>query len=116
MITYQNFFISTKAFFKGCKPPKRKPDYVSRRKNAYWDCDKRWPTGSKYWYGKDEKGPYIIRQSDHWVTVKDFDKSKKVKDCESIATCQWHIKTTRHRKTMTGKCYLSDFMPISTDR
>ena len=38
--------------------PQREPDYVSR--NYYGE------KSSKYWYGEDEGGEYIIRASDHW--------------------------------------------------
>lgn len=41
----------------------------------YYPTDK---PSSKYYYGEDEKGKYIIRESDHWGNV---------------ATCLWNLKT-----------------------
>ena len=116
MITFNNFFVNTEAFFKGCKRPKRKPDFVS--KTHYGE------TSSEYWYGENKKGKFVIRSSDHWVFFKKFDRSKRVVDCPSIASCEWHIKTTLNLKkeksehdsdynnVICGKCYLKNFKEL----
>ncbi|MFL1601819.1 hypothetical protein PGL34_06060 [Riemerella anatipestifer] len=167
--SFDNFFIESKATFKVCKKPKRKPDYVSykrdidknkvelpfifkefvydffpeekislnkfesiieevlldkdlfSRKDFFIDCDMdtayyyhhlspnikerginkcvldireekeegtncqkfvvtlkikiKSEISSRYWYGEDSKGQYVIRESDHWGQV---------------ASCVWH--------------------------
>ena len=52
-----NFFIQSKANWKGCARPARKPDYISRNKFG--------EISSEYWYS--EKG--VIRCSQHWSHV-----------------------------------------------
>ena len=42
--------------FKLCKKPSRPPDSLS------WQ-------GSRYWYGENKRGKYMIRASDHWGKV-----------------------------------------------
>lgn len=102
MITFDNFFIGTTGIFKGCKTPKRKPDFVS--------MGKRGTVSSTYWYGEDSKGPYVIRNSDHWVLLKKIGSNKIYSQCDSIASCTWHIKTTQPLDgCISGKCYLKDF-------
>ena len=83
------FFKSTKANFKGCKRPKRKPDYVSY--DRYGDIS------SEYWYTK--KG--VVRCSDHWSAIPNkYKMNNKTKDdniskdvcrfsCSKIRTCHW---------------------------
>lgn len=118
MVTFNNFFNNTKVIFKGCKTPKREPDFISN-------------TGSKYWYGNDKNGGYVIREADHWVTHKAFNKEKKHKQCTSISSCIWSIKTNIESITLvydkyynkylhhidynrvSGKAYLNDFIPIN---
>lgn len=100
-ITYQNFFLHSKASFKGCKKPKRKPDFISS-------------TGSTYWY----LNGYVIRYSDHWVRRNPIYSEKygprTGKECKSIVSCLWSIKEKKSTpyKWTCGKCKLSDF----TDR
>ena len=64
MITYSTFFIGTIAVFKGCKTPKRKPNYISYNRFGI--------VSSSYYYGSDKKGDYVIRVSDHWSAYSDF--------------------------------------------
>lgn len=52
-----NFFIQSKANWKGCARPARKPDYISR--NRFGEIS------SEYWYS--ERG--VIRCSNHWSHV-----------------------------------------------
>lgn len=97
------FYENTKAIFRGCKIPKENPDYESK-------------SGSKYWYRENAKGKYVIRLSNHWtirVGIYDNKKSNKSKrECKSIASCQWSLKTNRIFKSQAGKCYLKDFINI----
>jgi hypothetical protein len=95
-ITFNNYHFKTEAVFKGCKIPKRKPDFVSN-------------SGSKYWHGIDKNGAYVIRHSDHWVNIKEIGKNDIKKQCKKIATCQWHLKTN---DSMAGKAYLINFKSI----
>ena len=89
MITFENFFIKTEAIFKGCKKPKRKPDYISYSIDYYTE-EKR--ISSQYWYGENKKGKYVIRESDHWVKMKKLSSNKQIKHIKSVATCLWHFK------------------------
>jgi len=100
MITFDNFFISTEAVFKGCKFPKRKYNFLSE-------------SGSAYWYGKDSTGEYVIRFSDHWVKVKKIGGNAIIKDCDRIASCRWHLKTNKSSlRRHAAKAYLKDFIKI----
>ena len=114
-IHYSNYFLSTKVVFKGCKIPKRNPDYIS--------IDKKFnDISSKYWYGEDTNGKYVIRQSNHWVNICDFENNK-YKQCERIATCLWSLKTNKKNTDFlgnleyltsknAGKAYLSKFITL----
>ena len=109
MVTFDNYFMHTCATFKGCKTPRRKPDYISY--SSYNGC-----MSSRYWYGRDKKaGEYVIRDSDHWVKIKDFTNKKIKWQCASIASCRWSLKSTETEvgKFTAGKCYLKDFIPIN---
>lgn len=129
-ITFSNYFEASIATFKGCKMPKREPDYISISK---WSGN----ISSVYWYGKDKKGDYVIRLSDHWITIKSFANSRKIIGCESIASCFWRLKAKprtapqnyvfakmwgkviyNFNSFLAGKAYLHDFIPVSrkTDR
>lgn len=97
-INLDNYFISTIATFKGCKVPNRKPDYHSG-------------SNSKYWYGKNSKGIYIIRLSNHWS----FKKTGNIKrrGCSNVGTCYWGLVTNDKKNwTLAGKCYISSFKSI----
>jgi len=76
-----NFYLCSKARFKGCKRPKRKPDFTS--------YNRRGIVSSEYWYGEDKKGEYVIRSSDHWSNSND----KVIFSCEKIASCYWWLVT-----------------------
>ena len=122
MITFSNFYINTEVVFKGCKTPKRKPDYIS------YSSINDGEVSSKYWYGENNKGKYVIRESNHWVNIKKLDKNNIKKNCKSIASCQWHIKTNKEldyqidyqtkieflssKCFFSGKAYLKDFKKI----
>ena len=99
MIHFRNFQINTQALFKGCTTPKREPDYVSY-------------SGSRYWYGTDKKGSFIIREADHWVNIYNHKMKKIAKEARNIASCEWSIKTNSNENSKTGKCYLEDFKKI----
>ncbi|CAL2105470.1 hypothetical protein T190115A13A_160003 [Tenacibaculum sp. 190524A02b] len=98
MITFENFFLNTKALFKACKKPKREPDYVSN-------------SGSMYWYGENRLGQYVIRCSDHWVIVSNPQKKEVYNDCFSIASCSWNLRQSKkeNKRYKSGKAYLSEF-------
>lgn len=85
MYNEYNFFRATKATFKGCKEPKREPDYVSN-------------SGSEYWY--TPKG--VIRSSNHWSAIRPFAFKSILdgrwyngyrKQCGKIASCHWVLKS-----------------------
>lgn len=83
-VTFDNFFLNTSAIFTHTNEvPKATPDFVSK-------------SGSRYWYGEDERGKYVIRQSDHWsVDMRDEDTIEKFNDnpreYNNIASCFWGI-------------------------
>ena len=83
-VTFENFFEGTSAIFTQIsEKPTTKPDYTSR-------------SGSRYWYGEDEKGKYVIRQSDHWSTeVRNNNDAEsftaKPDNYSNIASCYWAI-------------------------
>ena len=105
-IDKDNFFISTKVFFKGCKELKRKFDYVSR--NKY-----NGKISFVYWYGKNKYGSFVIRKSDHWSAYKDFLNTHK-KGCNWIRSCHWFLKTTKkiEQNFVCGKAYFKNFTTI----
>lgn len=82
--------VGTRGCFKGCKRPKRNPDYSS-------------PSGSKYWYGEDSKGKYMIRRSDHWSYINGY--AIYPFECGSIKKSFWGLKTSK--PTYCGKIYLN---------
>ena len=119
-MTFDNYYNGTIATFKGCKTPKRKPDYISH-------------SGSRYWYIEDKNGEYVIRESDHWCTYKKFNNKKKFPWTKNIASCYWRLKTNskdaviwlspkhyvRHfgryeTHPVSGKCYIKNFIPVSS--
>lgn len=83
-VTYDNFMNGTSAIFEQMvEMPARKADYISR-------------SGSRYWYGEDERGKYVIRSSDHWSdVVRDEEEAKafnaKPDDYNNIASCYWAL-------------------------
>lgn len=130
MITIDNYFSGTIATFKGCKTPKREPDYISYMKSFY-STD---IVSSRYWYGEDKNGKYVIRESDHWCTYKKFDNKKRYPFTKNIASCYWRLKTNNKNAVVwlaakhyvrtfgkyitypvSGKCYIKDFIPVSPE-
>jgi hypothetical protein len=97
-ITEKNFFHGTKATFKGCKVPQREPDYVS-------------DSGSRYWYGSNQRGPYVIRLSNHWSHRKNFN-TRRTCDCKYVASCVWNILTNNANTLVAGKSYFKFFKKI----
>ena len=64
-VTFDNFFKSTSAVFEAMpksEVPQRDADYASER----WDG---FGVSSRYWYGEDERGKYVIRESNHWSSM-----------------------------------------------
>lgn len=69
--------------FKPCKSPSCSPEKISQG-------------GSKYWYGIDKFGKFMIRKSDHWGQVGDsyYLFSKQITDICEVG------------EVRTGKTYL----------
>lgn len=104
MFDKHNFFINTYGCFKVCKAPKREPDYVSYDKQA-----RQGAVSSKYWYGVDKKGGYVIRYSKHW-SIRNGNVGL---GCKKIANCFWELFSGRKTDAVNkitwaaGKCYFS---------
>ena len=96
MYIKDNFYKKTRATFKGCKKPKRKPDYVSYDREL--DC-----VSSQYWY--TPKG--VVRCSDHWSAV--HMKESNLIECGKVASCYWVLKATSY--TDCGFCSWDKFCP-----
>jgi hypothetical protein len=94
-VLFNNFYIATKGIFTCCKRPSRRADYTSK-------------SGSKYWYGKDKGGFYVIRHSTHWTRILSPKKNQISIECGYINTCRWTLMGSDSRSN-TGKIYLSDF-------
>ena len=91
----EDFAKSTAGVFVYTKVPNRKPDFISK-------------SGSKYWFGKDAKGEYVIRQSSHWSEITPS-HSIRVGDsvfyngncrCGFVRTCCWIL----HIPKFIGSC------------
>ncbi|MDR1561111.1 MAG: hypothetical protein LBS23_02020 [Holosporaceae bacterium] len=107
-ISKYNFYTKTVADFKGCKKPKRTPDYISK-------------SGSQYWYGEDKKGHYVIRYSNHWsckniynISVDNKRNNVYSKNGRAVSSCVWRIITNRFCYTVgyAGKAYFKNFKNI----
>lgn len=93
-VTYDNFFNSTAGIWETLpisEVPTREPDYVSQR----WDG---FGVSSRYWYGEDDGGQYVIRESDHWSGVltndsfiDDFERHPYSRHYTPIASCRWAL-------------------------
>ena len=120
-MNYNNYFLKSTGNWKPCKKPKRKPSYVSYKRTFtynneiinspyfkhsledYGGCkrfyyeDKRLGISSRYWYGEDSRGKYIIRESDHWGKV---------------ASCHWYKKydtiNKKENALICAKIYLNE--------
>ena len=109
-----NYYMGTFATFKACKIPKRQPNFVSE-------------SGSKYWYGEDKRGPYVVRASDHWCWHyynNTLPARALAGGSRTIASCFWNIRSNRpieekkipyFRSLKAGKAYFSNFKPIYSD-
>lgn len=109
MRTFGNYFVRSYGIFKPCKTPARPPDHVSMAK--VWDEDKQAhivtdKVSSRYWYGRNKRGPYIIRESDHWSGW----------NADKIVKCFWRLRgyddLSNKQKTypspvMAGKVYMN---------
>lgn len=89
MFTEFNFFLKTKATFKGCKRPKRAPDYIS--------YDSWGNESSRYWYTNTG----VIRCSNHWSSIH-MPVKKFLIECGKVSTCHWVLKSTVY--TDCGSC------------
>lgn len=103
LLTKSNYYLCSRVTFKGCKKPKRKPDYVSA-------------SGSTYWYGSDKHGDYVIRESDHWSNLwkKEYPEDRLDNfGCGRVANCYWSLKTSKNTigfgEYICGKAYFKNF-------
>ncbi len=62
VVTMADFHKRTAAVFVPTERPQREPDYISKKRDGEG-------VSSEYWYGEDENGEYVIRNSDHWSGV-----------------------------------------------
>lgn len=93
-VTFDDFFENTAAVYVAQEQaPEGTPNYTS-------------PSGSRYWYGEDEQGKYVIRRSDHWSDRMTSDEA--IDSFESnpgryrnIASCYWGIDTRPIQKTLS---------------
>ena len=84
MICQKNFYENTTAVFKGCKIPKREPDYISYNRFSG-------EVSSRYWYTKSG----VIRASDHWSEYRTFNdgrKNKYMQEAYNISSTSVHYK------------------------
>ena len=119
-VTYNNFYNSTAGIWEALpisEAPTREPDYESKR----WDG---FGISSRYWYGEDEGGEYVIRKSDHWsrtiksdVSAEDFKRNPYGKYASiPIASCRWALdyrnvaidEYADKKGVSYGKIYLQD--------
>lgn len=75
MFNKDNFYLSTRATFRVCKRPCRKPDYISYTK---WG-----DVSSEYWYTKSG----VVRCSNHWSRIYPDNSG-----CNRIAGCFWVLR------------------------
>lgn len=122
-VTFDNFFQNTSAVFElmpKSEVPQREPDYVSER----WDG---FGVSSRYWYGEDERGKYVIRESNHWSSYPQGENTREAFEAEPynkrytrIASCRWALAVSKEQVTtdkeayldgnkMYGKAYLDEF-------
>jgi hypothetical protein len=87
-----NFYNRTMAIFEPCAKPELTPDYVSFSRITG-------ARSSEYWYGQDDNGFYVIRESDHW---------SERGDCLFITNCWWTLE-----QGSCGKCYFKNFKFIN---
>lgn len=102
MYSKENFFLCTKAVFKGCKVPRRKPDYIS--------LDREGNVSSLYWY--TDKGVY--RQSNHWSYIQRLwienmviKTQEALIECGKVASCFWSLRMAS--ETDCGFCAWKKF-------
>ena len=112
-VTYEDFFIKTKGTYIECEEPTIEPSYISTPTQVG-------NTASKYWYGTDKGGDYIIRKANHWcIYYSKGDKQSNViiTQCSRIVKCTWHFQFNRVasrsdvvflEQHYTGKVYLKD--------
>ena len=101
-----NFSLCTRARFKGCKRPRRPPDYIS-----YTEIDGERFVSSEYWYTED----YVIRCSDHWSYIYGLEEPTAI-ECRKVGSCYWTLrdykKGNREKSHLCGKCRWKNFRLI----
>ena len=93
-VTFDNFFANTSAVFTllhKSEAPQREADYESE----HWDG---LGISSRYWYGEDERGKYVVRASDHWSDYprgansrKAFEDNPYHRRYTRIASSRWAL-------------------------
>lgn len=122
-VTFDNFFKNTSAVFEvlpKSEVPQREPDYTSER----WDG---FGVSSRYWYGEDGLGKYVIRESNHWSDYPQGERTREAFEAEPynkrytrISSCRWALAVSKEQVTtekdsyldgdkMYGKAYLDEF-------
>lgn len=96
-VTFDNFFANTSAVFTllpKSEAPQREADYESKR----WDG---LGISSRYWYGEDERGKYVVRASDQWSDYprginsrKAFEDNPYHRIYTQIASSRWALDMT----------------------
>lgn len=94
-VTYDNFYKETAGVWEIINPseaPNRAADYESTR---FGEPEK---VSSRYWYGSDENGDYVIRESDHWsaslhgeASIEDFKANPMSGRYTPISSARWAI-------------------------
>ena len=102
MINQDNFFQKTFASFTACETPQEHPHYIS--------LDKKGKVSSCYWYGTDDKGDYVIRNS-HQLIVVFPQQNEFNKEVVFIRAC-WLDLSSESEFSDSGKCYFSAFLTI----
>jgi hypothetical protein len=131
IISYSNFFESTTAnFIEIHETPDSEPDYISYKFNSLkYDAEGNeiHTVSSRYWYGRDERGAYVIRESDHWsykgqslpICPIDAIARRRMQAnvwtrLTPISSCFWLLKTNdRSYGVKIGKAYISDFSKLN---
>lgn len=102
-MTIEDFFVSTKAQFSQCAAPETTPDFLSEG-------------GSQYWFGEDDLGSYVIRQSDHWCQYYEIGSKLMSHKRVRIRSCAWSVKihdiSIADLRPIAAKCHLTSFERI----
>lgn len=110
IVSKTNYWNGTRAQFKVCRVPKREADFVSESSRG---------SISKYWYGANKTGEYVIRQSDHWCRYIGANGKVLLRQLNAIggSACNWDLVYPNEQERRlqyasqnlyAGKCYFAD--------